>query len=142
MKHCLGVLLLVLAWSVSVPGFAATYTLPDGALPSGCTRTSSVLVTCTSLNLNNNDDTIVVTSPMTLQVNGNFNYAQNVKINQGGPASNLTFNVTGSWSGGNGGHFNASLNVANITLNQNSYVGGNLVASGTVSADTNTNQFL
>src|SRR5690554_6984713 len=80
-----------LALFFSTVAEAATYTLPGGTLPNGCSRNARVVI-CTSLNLSYNDViTISGSGLVTLNISGTANFS-NAKVNVGGGASKLTIN--------------------------------------------------
>jgi MSHA biogenesis protein MshQ len=98
-----------------LPGMlsAASYTLPGGPLPGGCTAAGST-VTCGGWVTLNSNDTVQITGTVIWNLNGagGFNGAQ---INVGGNPANLTINVNGSLNvGGNNARVVANITASNI----------------------------
>lgn len=128
-------LLLLFTLLLGAPtALAATYTIPSGPLPPGCSVAAGQ-VNCGSLTLNF-ADVINVSSATTLNFSGNFNLsANNILINNGGDPANLTLNVAGTLTAGYQARITAAnTNVnGNVALEQNSIITGNLRSiSGTV----------
>lgn len=135
---------------------AATYTIPTGPLPPGCSVSGSSVVCPSGLDLANND-TINVDQPTTLQIDGDFGFRNNLSINVGGAASNLSITVTGNVDPGNNAVINASLEVlgsfesannadfsgsieigGDLTLGNNATIDGNITVGGTLDVGNNT----
>lgn len=127
---------------------AATYTLPGGTLPSGCTSDSSTSVTCSSLSLSWGDNIVVTNANTTLTVTNELKVGGN-NINTSSPASGFNIVAKKITSGGSstfGGSLTAtsdditigsadkvtgdvSSNNGKVTLNSaNVSVGGNVTA--------------
>ena len=120
----IGALLVLCAGPVG----AATYTLPDGNLPAGCSRAGGT-VTCGNLNLAWNDVVIVNGDHLILNVTGNASM-QNAQINMGGSAAHITINISGSLTTGSGFRSVAIINVGgSATLASSNHLTGNLTAS-------------
>ena len=125
MRLLLASLLLLL----SVAAQAATYSLPNGALPFGCIRSGST-VTCTSLTLNF-DDRVNINSATTWVINGNFTSRDRVYINSAGNPANLTMRVSGN---ANFGRDNSL--AGNLTVGGTATLNDRFIHSGSLSAGT------
>src|SRR5690554_4987714 len=119
-----------LALFFSTVAEAATYTLPGGTLPNGCSRNARV-VTCTSLNLSYNDViTISGSGLVTLNISGTANFS-NAKVNVGGGASKLTINAANNLTSDTGVKIEANIiaSAGKVTLGYNGTLIGNITAN-------------
>ncbi len=121
---------------------AATYTLPAniGTSPfNNCSFSSGTTYNCTGSLTFGNNDTINVTSPMTLNLaTGSLSAGNNFTINNGG--NNFTISAPlGSMTIGNGfiGSVNLTVGSGSINIGNNATITGNLTA-GTLSLGNNT----
>lgn len=114
---------------------AATYTLPGQMPPGGCslTQASPAVITCNNLSLQNND-VVNITAPTTIVVNGSFNQASSLRMNESGSAANLTINVpSNSVTIGQGSRIVASITSGNqVSLAFDARVMGNVTATNNI----------
>lgn len=122
--------LLLLSHAIS----AATYSLPAGPLPSGCSRSGSQ-VNCTNVTLNNSD-IVVVSGNVTWNV-VNLTLGNGVSINSGGSPSTLTLNVTSNLNAGTGIVLTANLQAPNISIGNNAVIRGNFVSTSNITLGNN-----
>lgn len=134
---------------------AATYVVPAGPLPSGCSFTGTEVL-CTGNLIFGNNDTINVSSPTTLRITGDFTFGNNFVVNQGGTTDDLNIIVEGNMNPSNNGIINANLTVegsinsgnntgftgglvvsGNLNLGNNSTVSGNIQVDGTLNTGNN-----
>ncbi len=116
--------------------FAATYTLPAVNTTSGPFAGCGVfgnVIQCNSANLVfGNNDELVLTQNVIVQVGANFTAGNNFKVNVAGTFS-LLFQVGGNVSIGNGSQMYADLvGGANITFDNNAVVVGDVTAGATL----------
>ncbi|RVT45978.1 hypothetical protein EMM73_10965 [Rheinheimera sediminis] len=127
--------LLVLLMLFSFELFAATYNLPSNR-PSGCSRPGNgQTVNCPGNLTLQWDDVVNVTGTVVWNIAGTANW-QNAKINLSGNSANLTINVGGDLTTGNG--FQAK---ANISVNDEVNLSSSNVHTGDINArviDTGT----
>lgn len=115
---------------------AATYNLPNGTLPAGCSRSGGT-VTCGSLNLSWNDIITVSGKNRILNINGNASLA-NTQINIDGSAGDLTINISGQLTTGSSFGSVANINVGgSANLASANHITGNLTAN-TIQTNSNT----
>lgn len=112
MRKIPGTIAVLLWLLLAQQGWAATYTFPGGALPNGCSRSGSVINCAFYLTLANND-TVIVTSPTTLNINGGAGF-NGANVNWGGAASNLTINLNGGLNVGNNAEVSANITAPNM----------------------------
>src|SRR5690554_2577214 len=114
----------------SVATQAATYTLPNGTMPSGCTKQARV-VTCSNLNLADNDVINISGGALvTLNINGTAQF-QNAEVNVNGGPNKLAINVTGNVQS------NTDVKIeANITATGSVSIGHNGSLKGDISANS------
>jgi len=136
---------------------AATYTLPNGPLPSGCNY-NGVEVVCSGNLIFGNNDTVNVTQPVTLTISGDFTFGNGFAANEFGQTSDLNIVVAGNMNPSNNAIINANLTVAgsinagnngeftgglivsgNLNLGNNSTVEGNIQVNGTLNTGQNVN---
>lgn len=113
----------------ALPLWAANYSIPNGLLPPGCSR-SGATVTCNNLSLDWNDTISVSGTGRTLKINGNASLS-NAKINQNGNVSQLSIQITGSLSTDSG-----FVAVANISVGTTANLGYLNRITGNLSAQT------
>jgi MSHA biogenesis protein MshQ len=151
-----GFLLFLLLTPVGA-GWAATYTLPGGPLPTGCTASDAV-VTCPAPVVLNNNDQVVITAPpaVTWNVGGLDADHNNILINANRDASYLKIVSSGPITIQNGVVINANIEAvgnieiknngsltgditgqANVIIGQNAVIYGNITAGGNVSIGNN-----
>jgi MSHA biogenesis protein MshQ len=127
--------LLVLLMLFSFELFAATYNLPSNR-PGGCSRPGNgQTVNCPGNLTLRSDDVVNVTGTVVWNIAGTANL-QNAKINLSGNSANLTINVGGDLTTGNG--FQAK---ANISVNDEVNLSSSNVHTGDITArviDTGT----
>ncbi len=107
-------------------GWAATYQLPDGPFPGGCTVSGSV-VTCSSVSLGNND-AVVVDGTVSWSMN-DLAAGQNVEINAAGSAGDLDIQVDNNFNAGNNLILNAEVTAPNVSIGNNAEIVGDFTAS-------------
>lgn len=119
---------------------AATYTIPGGPLPPGCTFDSGqATVQCPGNLILGNNDNIVVSAPTTLQIGSDFTFGNNFNVNVGGSLSDLDVLVAGNLNPGNGATINASLGVqGNVNAANNAEYDGAMVVSGNLTLGNNS----
>lgn len=105
-----------------LPAYSATYEFP-GNLPKKCVGNSSGTYTCTDLTLVAGD-TLTVSVPTTITIDGDLKVGMGGKINAGGAASKLTLVIIGMSTFGDNSIINANI------------IGGETVTSGAKSAIT------
>lgn len=130
--------ILVLAFSAcwSLTAMAATYSLPDGALPSGCTKKGSNKINCSSVNLGL-DDEVNVTKSVQWNISGNAFFNSRVKINQSGNASSLTIDVKGNLTTETDVRLVANISVdGSVTLKDRTNLTGNLNADQNITLES------
>ncbi|MCO4322490.1 DUF6701 domain-containing protein [Aliidiomarina quisquiliarum] len=118
---------------------AATYVLPNGSLPNGCSRSSRV-VTCNNLNLSNDDIVNINGSALvTLNINGTANFS-NAKVNVNGGPNKLAINVTGNLNSSTGVKIEANIvaSTGKVTLGYNGTLIGNITANSATFGGENT----
>ena len=104
---------------------AASYTFP-GKLPPGCSANSSGTFACSGLTLAAGD-TLSITAPTTITVNGALKTGMASRINSGGKASQLTIVVSGTSNLGDNAILTANLNSGGaVTTGAGSNVVGNI----------------
>lgn len=111
---------------------AATYTLPGGALPAGCSSASSTSVTCPSLSLAWADTIVVSNANLTLSITNGLSFGGNNSINSTAAGFKITAQTV-----------NASNNITlkgditstgSLTLSSGiNSITGNITAGGNVS---------
>ncbi|KAF3998986.1 DUF6701 domain-containing protein [Glaciimonas immobilis] len=109
----------------ALPAQAIDYTFP-GALPAGCSGGNGSY-TCGALTLAGGD-TITITAPTTITVNGALSVGASSKINQGGSASDLIFVVSGAIGIGA-----STISTATLTSSAAINIGASSIISGNVS---------
>jgi LruC domain-containing protein len=115
---------------VCLPSPAANYTFP-GNLPSVCSPAGSGSYQCSALTLAAGD-TMLVSAPTRITVNGAFGTGDGARINAGGLASNLTLIATGAITLGANNDVAGTIgaNTAAINVGANSRIDGALAVTG------------
>lgn len=126
-KQALIAIILVVTGTVSNLGFAATYTLPNGTLPSGCTKVSNTSVTCSSLTLAWADTVVVTEVNLTLTISNTLEVAGN-DINFINPASGFVVQAK-KFTGGSAVKLNG-----NILADQKVTIGNASVITGAITS--------
>jgi len=135
----------LLLLSLLLPAFssATTYTLPADtgvdALGSCSYSNSTLTVTCAGVRLNNND-VLIITSNLTLNINGDLEIRRNVVINDGQPFD-LTISVTGDVDANRDDIRVVANLIANgdIQFDDNLEWVGTITAGGGIQIDQNAN---
>jgi len=127
-KQALIAIMLVVTGTVSNLGFAATYTLPDGTLPSGCTKVSNTSVTCSSLTLAWADTIVVTEANLKLTISNTLDVAGN-DINISSPASGFVVQAK-KFTGGSAVKLNG-----NILGDQKVTIGNASVITGAITSN-------
>lgn len=119
-SRVLATLIAVLALFQIGQAHAAVYTLP-GSLPAGCTATSSILYTCSSLSLN---------------------WADSIKVTN----ANTRLTIKGALDFGGGNDINFSIPASGFVIQANTVSGtnfvrvkGDIIATSTLTLSSNTN---
>lgn len=139
-KHIVRVLIAILPMIVTGTALAATYTIPSGPLPPGCSfDAAQSIVQCPGNLILRNNDNIVVSSPTTMQIGADFSFGNNLDVNIGGNYNDLFIYVGGNLNPGNGATINASLGVqGNINALNNAELTGPMVVSGNLILGNNS----
>jgi len=120
---------------ISTVAEAATYSLPNGALPSGCSKQGNNRVNCGNLNLGL-DDVVNLTRSVTWNINGNANFNSRARINPSGNSA-LTINITGALATETDVIMLANVTVGgNTVLKDRTRLTGNLTTTGTVTFES------
>lgn len=154
-KFGIATLVLLGALLISPAALAATYVVPAGPLPPGCSFTGTEVL-CNGNLIFGNNDTINVSSPTTLRITGDFTFGNNFVVNDGGTTDDLNIIVEGNMNPSNNGILNANLTVegsinsgnntgftgglivsGNLNLGNNSTVSGNIQVDGTLNTGNN-----
>jgi MSHA biogenesis protein MshQ len=135
-------LVVALLLLLLIPGvsYSATYTLPgDAASLAGTCSAGGNVVNCSGhLNFGNND-TIVISQPLTLNISGNLQFGNGFSVNAAGNANDMQITVAGDVLMSNNATINASLTVSgSITAANNGDLEGNLTVTGTLSLGNNS----
>jgi len=133
-------LLLAMCLFFAGKAVAATYTIPSGPLPPGCSfNAAQATVLCSGNLILGNNDSIVVSAATTLQIGSDFTFGNNFRVNIGGDFSDLSILVGGNLNPGNGAVINASLAVqGNINAMNNAEIDGPIVVSGNLMLGNNS----
>ena len=108
--------------------YAATYTLPNGTLPSGCTKVSNTSVSCSNLSLAWADAIVVSNSNLTLAITNTLTVGGN-NINTSSPASGFTIQAN-VFDGGSTVNINGAIIAVNkVTIGNASSVTGNITST-------------
>jgi len=120
---------------ISLAAEAATYSFPNGPLPSGCSKQGNNRVNCGNVNLGL-DDVVNLTRSVTWTINGSANFNSRVRINPSG-SSALSINIASTFTTETDVSILANVTVgSNTVLKDRTRLTGNLVSTGTVTFES------
>lgn len=120
---------------ISLAAEAATYSFPNGPLPSGCSKQGNNRVNCGNVNLGL-DDVVNLTRSVTWTINGSANFNSRVRINPSA-SSALSINIASTFTTETDVSILANVTVgSNTVLKDRTRLTGNLVSTGTVTFES------
>ncbi|MEX1222874.1 MAG: DUF6701 domain-containing protein [Idiomarina sp.] len=137
-KLLVAVVIYLAATLYSPVALGATYLVPAGPLPPGCSYDGSEVL-CNGNLIFGNNDTINVSSPTTLRITGDFTFGNNFVVNENGNTNDLNIIVEGNMNPSNNGIINANLTVeGSINSGNNTGFTGGLIVSGNLNLGNNS----